>query len=631
MLAACLEVNPSAQVSGMEIEPWAWQGACRTLPGPAQSGSLVHGNAFSSRTLARLPSTSLDLVITNPPYVRYQSQVGVSPDGLPSALEVRTGLLEALCDKRLFCHLLPYERDLLRELAQGYSGFADLAVPAWLLCAALTQPSGVLAMVVPEAWLSRDYARVVQCMLLRLFRLQLVIDDAHASWFADAAIRTTLVVAERVAARPSCAGWGTATFLRADVQGNAQARGSLVGDAWPDSCEPERQFAAALSSSNPAMGPRAGHGWRAVPHLLENMAQDVVLAARGQAWATVGLGNLLRPIAGAVPSFHPVPQQLADWLGPGWHGRLGSLESAGFSLGQGLRTGSNDFFHVDLVDEGEMESTVQTKGGSVVTVPTSCLLRVVRNQSELDGSPVLRHDGNTARLLWLEGWALPEDAERATQAAFLGPAPLRVLPARLAAWIRGQARAGVSGMSAVKTNARVGRNGIPRWWYTLPPLAPRHRPDLLVPRVNGGSPLPTLNTDRRFIVDANFSSIWTETHPDRVAALLALLATAWCGAALEHLASVMGGGALKVEAAHLRRLPIPALDDDQWTRFGRLGQELAVAGWSEALAARADSLLVQSLLGNDDVESRVQSLRAIRHHRVRRRCARTWVEEPQQV
>lgn len=619
MLTACLETNPSAQVSGVEIELNAWQDACQTLADPARVGRLVVGNAFSRDTLSRLPTTSLDLVITNPPYVRYQAQAGASPEGLPTAPEVRTGLLETLTDERLFCHLVPYERDLLRELVRGYSGLADLAVPAWLLCAALTRPGGSLAMVVPEAWLSRDYARVVQCMLLRLFRLRHVVEDAHATWFADAVIRTTLVVAERTQVRPSCLGWGKATFLRTDLGNEAHANGSLVGAALPASTEPERRFSKALDDALDGTGPAAGHGWRSTFVDLEAIAQNIVQESRGQPWAGVGLGSIPTMGVNEVTTSQSVPQQLLDWLGPELRGRLSNLEGTGFRVGQGLRTGANDFFYVTLLREEGRESVIQTRDGKVVRAPSACLLEVIRNQEELDGSPMLPSKSGTAKLLWLEGWALPEDSEQATRGGLFGMTPPRVLPTCLSAWIREQSRAGVSGMSAVKTNVRSGSGKFPRWWYTLPSLAPRHRPDLLVPRVNGGSPVPILNADRRFIVDANFSSIWTDLHPDRIPALQILLSTTWCGAALEYLCSVMGGGALKVEATHLRRLPIPVLDKVQWSEFTRLGHQLA-NGWKSVIIDEADGLLVRVLHGDDALEERIASLRFIMSERAERRC-----------
>ena len=41
-------------------------------------------------------------------------------------------------------------------------------------------------MVVPEAWLSRDYALPIQYLLERSFSIEFVVEDADAAWFSDA-------------------------------------------------------------------------------------------------------------------------------------------------------------------------------------------------------------------------------------------------------------------------------------------------------------------------------------------------------------------------------------------------------------------------------------------------------------
>jgi hypothetical protein len=48
----------------------------------------------------------------------------------------------------------------------------------------------------------------------------------------------------------------------------------------------------------------------------------------------------------------------------------------------------------------------------------------------------------------------------------------------------------------------------------------------------------------------------------------------WIQAILELSGTVLGGGALKVEASHLRRLPIPVMGDDTWEELEQLGKSL---------------------------------------------------------
>jgi hypothetical protein len=69
-----------------------------------------------------------------------------------------------------------------------------------------------------------------------------------------------------------------------------------------------------------------------------------------------------------------------------------------------------------------------------------------------------------------------------------------------------------------------------------------------------------LGNPRSIVIDANFSTLWR--HEDKpglpVAALLALLRSSWAVATMELTGTILGGGALKIEATQLRRLPLPA-------------------------------------------------------------------------
>ena len=59
------------------------------------------------------------------------------------------------------------------------------------------QAAAYLAMVVPETWLSRDYAAPIQYLLLKCFRVETVAIDTNASWFPEAPVKTCLIVAKR--------------------------------------------------------------------------------------------------------------------------------------------------------------------------------------------------------------------------------------------------------------------------------------------------------------------------------------------------------------------------------------------------------------------------------------------------
>lgn len=74
MLQAVHAISPQSELFGVEIDP---QVAARCLNAlsvaDAKHTQVITGDAFDWQTLSRLPPRPFDLVITNPPYVRYQS------------------------------------------------------------------------------------------------------------------------------------------------------------------------------------------------------------------------------------------------------------------------------------------------------------------------------------------------------------------------------------------------------------------------------------------------------------------------------------------------------------------------------------------------------------------------------
>ena len=150
---------------------------------------IISGNSFAIDVMAQLPDEGYDLVITNPPYVRYQARKGFSL----SNDKVRTALGDIVNDR-----VPSLEKDTWQGLVMGYSGLADLSVPCWLLSGLLVRPGGRLALVAPATWRSRDYADLIQYLLLRCFNVEYVVEDTHPGWFNDALIRTHLIVAKRL-------------------------------------------------------------------------------------------------------------------------------------------------------------------------------------------------------------------------------------------------------------------------------------------------------------------------------------------------------------------------------------------------------------------------------------------------
>ena len=562
---------------------------------------VLPADAFDPATYAAV-ETKYDLVIANPPYVRYQSMSGRGET-------VRSGLARTasqLLDRPV--------RDVWSPLIDGYSGLADLSVPSCLLCALFVRPGGRLALVVPATWRSRSYADVVRYLLLRAFRIEVVVEDSRRGWFPDALVGTHLVVARRLPNETIAVPlsertvWPDGAWV--EVHPEAASDTSSVGFAFPGD-QPEAAFASWVRAHRfdaPPVGIAA--------HAFSTRDEWASLRAgsRPHNWlqAVEPLGSSCSGLRNATtqpatpPSLGLIPDALRDLmprhLDPG---SFRSLRDLGVHTGQGLRTGCNRFFYVKRVDEPSSELTRVTTSAAfasrTLSVPSAALKPVLHRQSELAAlcSPhILTH------VLDLRRWALPEDLPSVSAALpiyeRIGQRPPRQMSDELADYVRFAAHSplsatvngkAVSALSAVRTNVRPARaDAPPRFWYMLPDFAPRHVPDAFVPRVIHGCPRTYPNPDPRLLVDANFSTLWSDAVYWTADLLTALLNSTWCRVLMEAMGTRLGGGALKLEASHLRKLPLPHLTDEALAQV----RSVAYSG-AECSQLRVDRIVLGAL------------------------------------
>ena len=581
MFVACAELGAEpALLSGIEIDSAAATLCERRTDGLAADARVVSGSAFDEGSWAGLPDV-WDLVITNPPYVRYQVQSGSSVESTvaPSARQVRAGLVALLEQSGA---LSEREREIFVRIARSYSGLSDLAVPSWLLCASKVRQGGRLGMVVPDTWLSRDYAAPILYILRRLFEIDCVVIDEDACWFEELQVRTSLVVARRVEDKLSAQRSGRHLVVR--VPRSAGTPESVVGAAFAAE-EPEREFASWVhDGSRLAVSPLS---------FRRSDESDLVelLRSTQPRWFS---GH----DSGQDERQRQFPEAVSSVIGATQRSSLTDLAGLGWEVGQGLRTGANKFFYVDRLGDDRWRSALLPD--VELNLPDQVVQPAVRRQAELPQATnlVTRSQGS---VLVLEGWALPCDAGTDF---FDLVCHARGDLARLI--IAGQnessdshgERKRLPELSAVRTNVRPGR-----CWYHLPPFTIRHRPELFMPRVNSRTPRTYINgsdetsgTPRRFVVDANFSTLWPDSsHPRPLPlfAMAALLSSSLVGAVLEATGTVMGGGALKVEATHLRRALLPKPSAHAETALVECGQHLAYEGFSGSIVNTIDDIVAE--------------------------------------
>ena len=574
----------------------------------APSQIILTGSAFEQAQINALPTSSFDLVIANPPYVRFQ---GRNDDGSDP---VRSGL-------SCIVEVSPLKptREIWRTLADGYSGLADLSVPSWLLAGHLVRPGGRIAIVAPATWRSRDYADVIRYLLLRCFEIEFIVEDTQPGWFSDALVRTHLIVARRLeldeAATPLTERGTFSRAKRLRIAPDAANEVSLLGNAFSGS-DPEVDFAAWARSDNMSAHPSIEikpfdlrdewlallariekHRWCSK---VENSSNELSLFASRQDTVCAALPEPLRELMpSAVTPFNLV-----------------SLEELGINVGQGLRTGCNSFFYADAIGPAAAGLvTIQLSeafSGTQIEVPEDILRPVLRRQAELD--PLDQGVLPAGRVLDLRDWILPEEAQDAAR-CLLGEQMRRIMPGALAEHVRGAAKTKHAGsnklipeLSAVRTNARkAGKGGAaPRYWYMLPDFAPRHLPLAFTPRINHGTPWIECNVDKPLLIDANFSTFWSRDMGWTQHALKALLNSVWCRTFMEALGTPMGGGALKLEATHLRQLSVPRLGDDDKRLLDEAGKKLTRE--NHAAQKQIDEVVLQAIIADGGDNSLVATL-----------------------
>lgn len=635
VLAALEQGGGWQRLDAIEIDPRAADVCGRRLAVGAPHATVLRGNAFDPNTWQQLATERWELVITNPPYVRYQRGSSGSPGeiDLPSAQQVRSGLLAVL---DAHAAMPENERAVWRHVAEHYGGLSDLAVPSWILCSAMVAPGGRLAIVAPDTWLSRDYAWPVLYLLRRYFEIEAVVEDGDATWFADAQVRTTLLVARRIDDRGSGLIESSGTYPHVRLDSTTGTPTSVVGALYAGSTDPEGMFARELQTADQHTNETSRLDER-IRQAPDTHLRSLLLARRASnEWIRVveprrssdGEPRLQR----RSPVVH-LPSEIAQYLGVSADS-FTTLGELGWQVGQGLRTGANRFFYCTAIGGDSDTEVVEVDpwlSPTPLQLPRCLLAPVVRKQQDLSGEMLVTE--TAGRVLLLGDHALPEDIDEALrQGVRTSLVPLSgaatSLVRRAALMPNGSAgnERSVSELSAVVTNirpvdpARPDRQ--PRYWYQLPSLAPRHKPEVFMPRVNHLHPVAIVNGG--FIVDANFSTLWADgSSPLTGPALSALLNSSWATAVLEATATVLGGGALKIEATHLRTMPLPQLTSEELSALHKTGTALARGGeGAESARAAADEVLGVSLRRAGAVDQANEALQVTAKRQLRMRNPR---------
>lgn len=561
MLAAVSkEIFSIKKLCGVDIDQRATVVCRERIP----TANVYDGSAFSIDEV--LEDFGWDLVITNPPYVRYQLLNTNAAYGLPTGDEIRQSLKEVISKAK---HINEDERQLFLKIVEEYSGLADLAVPSWILCALITKKQGYLAMVVPETWLNRDYALPIHYLLLKTFDILTVVKDVDSVWFDEASVRTCLVIAKKrdsILPLKECNG---KTYLL-EIGKQLLGQKSVV-----------EQFMY-----------KDKIGDDAIKYIIQENRNIKVEGVAGESLDTKQLFHnlgmhlnemdwILEEDKGVMADTHILPKELLSIIGDG--GELLRIEEMGWKAGQGLRTGANEFFYATVLENDKQNGLVkiQTRTWNDKEIITSIenIRMAIQNRNEVPGLCV-RSSSLKKCILYLAEAVTPGDKDKLSP-KIIGQ--YRTLDSEVEAYIRcgeeyliPKKKKKYCELSAVKPNEKKNENGYLRYWYMLPKLQKRHEPDLCVSRLCGKSAecLYVHNDDQnKIVVDANFITLWNLNKTSNMS-MFALLNSTWFKCYMELIGTRMGGGALKIEASHIKQVLFPKLTADILDELSELGNQL---------------------------------------------------------
>lgn len=604
--AVVAKATKNVQMLGVEIDEPVAVACQKRLP----QANIICEDAFQSKAV--ITEKGWDLVITNPPYVRYQLQ-NDDNSVMPTGNAIRDNLFTLL---NQLSYLDAEEKQLLLQITQNYSGLSDMAVPSWILCASLVKTGGILAMVVPETWLNREYAKPIQYLLLKTFDVLTIARDVNACWFDSALVRTCLIVAKKKKIVPLSETSGEKTLF-IDLGAGLVGECSLVDNLAWNGLSGEKALIDLLTRTVNA----ADNDFALESRSTMSLFPQMLASQRIPKWMSSGDFQ-------AQNNASQLPRELGSILNSVPEQAYMTLGDFGIHCGQGLRSGANEFFYLEITGETDDKYSLFTSKwfgrGRTIEVPKKFIIRCVQNRRQVTGL-VANPQALETGVLYLQDHIRPQDFNVCTHNA---AERYKVLPSALNDYISTAEKyknpRGISfrEYSAVKPNEKKIDSQYERFWYMLPQFAPRHLPNLCITRVSSTAAdcvyIPQ-SEENPIAVDANFVTLWGSSE-ETIKICLALLNSTWSKCYLELLCTVMGGGALKIEASHVRQLLFPKLNRRQLQRLSKYGITIAKKQKiTPELRNAIDATILESFT---DEESLLMQIRALLRKKLNERGAK---------
>lgn len=557
-------------VSGIELDSNAYLLAKERLP---ESSSLVNKNAFTTNIYENIEKEGVDIVITNPPFVRRETYQK-SQDVIDGALPISDVIINLQEIAKHFTTLSEQQREQLIKVLNNISGLADISLLSWILCMIITKIEGYIALVVPNTLISREYSVPVMTLFKELFEIEYIVNDVNSAWFdGTAQIQTSLVVAKRSNYISK-----SHNILIADLFREAIGRTSIA------SFMPKRQSLKGFLKKGKSMD-----GFCEISKISQlNFASK----------------TLLLPETSKLNAFLNNSEELR------------TLEDYGIVCGQGFRSGANTFFILQNQDDW----CISKIKGLRLKKNKAFFKQIIQNQRALGDSYAIISEDETSSLLVIpRGYASTEDVISISKECFciLSPVPGDIQNYISIASNELVGETKIPELSAVKTNFK-NKDGVISFWYNLPTFTQRHVADVFVPRVNGSQVVARFNP-KHYVVDANFITFWTnqkaENYSITNSAMIALFNSSWFNILCEESGIVMGGGALKLDSVQIQKFPLPTFSKYDFQQLSKYGDDLISSQISTSMHTieLIDRFIIAKFGNDTNIEKLINELHNIKY------------------
>ncbi|MCQ2365734.1 MAG: N-6 DNA methylase [Akkermansia sp.] len=501
------------------------------------SARVTNHNCFSTKAYEAYKKCGYDLVVTNPPYIRYQLNQKASKF-VENWLEWKIILKQLTKYTQLTETLNNDEKNFIVDSIQSISGLSDYAVPCWLLSMMLVKRSGLMAIVLPTVWFSRDYSQIAKNVLNHLFEIEYVVNDQSASWFdGRAQVKTSIIIAKR----------------KTKSNSNANHKIQYIDLISESIVQPHKKENYRLNLSE-------GSGYCAY---VKRISQRDLILHPDKIWAS-DFSDIL-----SIESCK-------------------TINSLGIKVSQGLRTGANSFFYLPQdfkVDAKSKKYILKAFQNQKDIRETYAAIDSTSNLLYIQDAVTPEDYQKLSHIICCTYSILPEQLSK-------------YIIEKSHDRINGTP---IPNLSTVRTNAKdIYSRSAQRFWYMLPKLTRRHTAPIFIPRVNSESPRARFNPNR-LVIDANFLTIYpTQSCRFSNEIILAILNSTWCRLQCEAKGSVLGGGALKIDTPHISNIIIPNFDEKQLDELDYLGKDLISKNSDhESILRSIDTVFSFSLCSND--------------------------------